>query len=68
MRVAYVCADRGVPVFGNKGSSVHVRAVIEAGRVEVARDDGHRPLLEAQRPNLVAITWQRLTRRCSSGP
>jgi glycosyltransferase involved in cell wall biosynthesis len=30
MRVAYVCADRGVPVFGKKGSSVHVQEVIRA--------------------------------------
>ncbi|PDV97325.1 glycosyltransferase family 4 protein [Candidatus Chloroploca asiatica] len=30
MRVAYVCADPGVPVFGTKGSSVHVQAVLRA--------------------------------------
>ena len=29
MRVAYVCSDPGVPVFGRKGSSVHVRAVVQ---------------------------------------
>lgn len=28
MRVAYVCADTGVPVFGSKGSSVHVQEVL----------------------------------------
>lgn len=28
MRVAYVCADAGVPVFGCKGSSVHVQEVL----------------------------------------
>jgi glycosyltransferase involved in cell wall biosynthesis len=28
MRVAYVCADRGVPVFGRKGSSIHVMEVV----------------------------------------
>lgn len=28
MRVAYICADPGVPVFGHKGSSVHVQSVI----------------------------------------
>jgi len=35
MRVAYICADAGVPVFGSKGCSVHVqemvRALIEQG-------------------------------------
>jgi glycosyltransferase involved in cell wall biosynthesis len=28
MRIAYVCADRGVPVFGGKGASVHVQEVV----------------------------------------
>lgn len=28
MRIAYICADRGVPVFGCKGASVHVQEVI----------------------------------------
>ena len=30
MRVAYVCTDPGVPVFGRKGASVHVQAVLGA--------------------------------------
>lgn len=30
MRIAYVCADRGVPVFGHKGCSVHVQEVVRA--------------------------------------
>lgn len=30
MRVAYVCADPGVPVFGCKGCSIHVQAVVHA--------------------------------------
>lgn len=30
MRIAYVCADPGVPVFGRKGCSVHVQEVIRA--------------------------------------
>lgn len=29
-RIAYICADPGVPVFGCKGSSVHVQEVIRA--------------------------------------
>ena len=32
MRIAYVCADPGVPVFGCKGASIHVREVIRALR------------------------------------
>jgi glycosyltransferase involved in cell wall biosynthesis len=32
MRIAYICADPGVPVFGHKGSSVHVQSVIRALR------------------------------------
>ncbi len=30
MRVAYVCADQGVPVFGRKGCSIHVQEVVRA--------------------------------------
>jgi glycosyltransferase involved in cell wall biosynthesis len=30
MRLAYVCADLGVPVFGRKGCSVHVQEVVRA--------------------------------------
>ena len=30
MRIAYVCTDPGVPVFGCKGASVHVQAVVTA--------------------------------------
>ena len=30
MRIAYVCADPGIPVFGRKGASVHVQEVIRA--------------------------------------
>jgi hypothetical protein len=30
MRIAYLCADPGVPVFGRKGASVHVQAVVDA--------------------------------------
>lgn len=30
MRIAYVCADLGIPVFGQKGCSIHVQEVIRA--------------------------------------
>lgn len=30
MHIAYVTADRGIPVFGQKGASVHVRAMVNA--------------------------------------
>ena len=30
MRIAYLCADRGVPVFGRKGASVHVQGLVGA--------------------------------------
>ncbi len=50
IRIAYVSADQGVPVFGTNGSSAHVRAVLRAflGRgvsleLFAARFDGPRP-------------------------
>jgi glycosyltransferase involved in cell wall biosynthesis len=36
MRIAYVSADLGVPVFGRKGCSIHVQEVIRALRAEGA--------------------------------
>src|SRR5512139_454164 len=30
MRIAYVCADRGIAVDGNSGSSIHVREMVRA--------------------------------------
>jgi glycosyltransferase involved in cell wall biosynthesis len=30
MRIAYICADQGVPVFGRKGCSIHVQEVVRA--------------------------------------
>ncbi|MGH9159176.1 MAG: glycosyltransferase family 4 protein [Vicinamibacteraceae bacterium] len=37
MRVAYICADPGVPVFGRKGCSIHVQEVIRALNARAAR-------------------------------
>jgi len=39
MRVAYVTADFGVPVFGTNGSSAHVRAIVRALRAQGATVD-----------------------------
>src|SRR6266700_241778 len=36
MRIAYVCADPGVPVFGRKGCSVHVQEMLRALQGHVA--------------------------------
>lgn len=50
LRLAYVCADPGVPVFGRKGCSIHVQEVIRALRrrgthvtLFAARTDGTPP-------------------------
>ena len=37
MRIAYVCADAGIPVFGCKGAANHVREVVRAFRRRAAR-------------------------------
>ena len=37
MRIAYLCADPGVPIFGKKGSSIHVQEVVRAMRSHGAR-------------------------------
>ncbi|HKA58327.1 MAG TPA: glycosyltransferase family 4 protein [Gemmatimonadales bacterium] len=38
-RIAYVCADPGVPVFGHKGCSVHVQEMVRAFQRHGARVD-----------------------------
>jgi glycosyltransferase involved in cell wall biosynthesis len=50
MRIAYICADRGVPVFGWKGSSVHVREVIGAMLAAGAEVDLFASRCEGKRP------------------
>ena len=37
MRIAYICADPGVPVFGTKGSTLHVQEIVRAFRKLGAR-------------------------------
>jgi len=44
MNVVYVCADRGIPLLGGKGASVHVRAVTSAMQAL-----GHRVTLAVRR-------------------
>ena len=29
-RIVYVCADRGIPVFGEKGASIHLQEMVRA--------------------------------------
>lgn len=50
MRVAYVCADPGIPVFGTTGGSVHIQEMVRAWRhagaavtVYCVRQGIHRP-------------------------
>jgi len=50
MRIAYVCADRGVPIFGNKGCSIHVREVISALLARGALVELFAARLEGDRP------------------
>ena len=30
MKIAYICADFGVPVFGHKGASIHIREMVSS--------------------------------------
>ena len=58
MRVAYVCIDPGVPVFGTKGASVHIQEVVRELRAR-----GHEVVVYATRrgsqvPADLAETWQ----------
>src|SRR5262249_30617732 len=63
MRIAYVCADPGVPVFGQKGCSIHVQEGLRALRRQGAevelltnRSDGEPPLdLKSLRVHSLAL-------------
>jgi glycosyltransferase involved in cell wall biosynthesis len=50
MRIAYVTADRGVPVFGRKGCSIHVQEVLHAWTDFGARLDLFTPRPEGPPP------------------
>src|SRR3954452_22533798 len=63
MRIAYVCADPGVPVFGQKGASVHVQEVL---RVLVAR--GHDVTLYCTRLGGTAPAGVKVVRGRSLAP
>jgi glycosyltransferase involved in cell wall biosynthesis len=51
MKIAYVCTDPGIPVFGRKGASVHVQAVL----TELVRA-GHQVHLVTPRPGGTPFT------------
>ena len=63
MRIAYVCADTGVPVFGSNGSSSHVRAVLRAMATHGAAIDLFASRLDGPPPpDLAAIRVRKLPR------
>ncbi len=53
-RVAYLCADPGVPVFGTKGSSVHVQEIVRAWRGTGAAVTVYCTRLGTERPSDLA--------------
>ncbi len=69
MRIAYVSADFGVPVFGTNGSSAHVRAVLRALLERGATIDLFASRLDGPQPDdLAAIRVLKLPRASSSLP
>ena len=69
MRIAYVSADFGVPVFGTNGSSAHVRAVLRALLERGARVDLFASRLDGPPPDdLAAIRILKVPRASSSLP
>jgi glycosyltransferase involved in cell wall biosynthesis len=61
MRIAYVCTDQGIPVFGRKGCSIHVQEVIRAMLAQGAEVDLFTPRGEGPvPPGLEAVRLHRL--------
>ncbi|MBL8960016.1 MAG: glycosyltransferase family 4 protein [Gemmatimonadetes bacterium] len=52
MRIAYVCADAGIPIYGSKGASIHVQGVLRA-----MRRAGHDVVVLAARTGDVPPAW-----------
>jgi glycosyltransferase involved in cell wall biosynthesis len=50
MRIAYICTDQGIPVFGRKGCSIHVQEVVRALIGLGARVDLFTPRIEGDPP------------------
>jgi glycosyltransferase involved in cell wall biosynthesis len=50
MRLAYVCADLGIPVFGSKGCSIHVQEVVRALTAQGIQVDLFTTRPEGERP------------------
>ena len=58
MRIAYVCSDPGIPIFGCKGASIHAQAVLQ-----VLHRQGHEIHLVSPRPGgepLIPLVLHRL--------
>ena len=75
-RVAYVCADPGIPVFGTKGASVHVQEVVREllrrgalVTIFAARTGEHRPadLAEARVVHLPVTPREPAAREAAQG-
>ena len=61
MRIAYICADRGVPVFGQKGCSIHVQEVIRSLQRQGAEMELFATRLDGVPPSdLEAVTVHKL--------
>jgi glycosyltransferase involved in cell wall biosynthesis len=65
MRIAYISSDRGIPVYGTKGASIHVRgmaqALVQQGhevQLLTARADGDPP--PGFRPQVIDFGFDRL--------
>ncbi len=50
MRIAYICTDPGIPVFGTKGCSIHVQEMIRAFLEQGAEVDLFTNRIEGNRP------------------
>jgi glycosyltransferase involved in cell wall biosynthesis len=67
MRIAFVTADPGVPVFGRKGCSNHVQEVIRAFTRAGAEVEIHSPRLEGTPPPGLADVQTFALPRCGKG-
>ena len=69
MRAAYVCVDGGVPVYGRKGSSIHVQEVVRALTLAGVRVDLFAARIDGPAPDdLAAVSVHQLPRTSHREP
>jgi glycosyltransferase involved in cell wall biosynthesis len=68
MRIAYICMDQGIPIFGRKGCSIHVQEVARALLGQGIAVDVFTPRTEGNPPDGLESLWVHALPRANLKP